>query len=1345
MAGTQHDDGPPRPGRMMRTMAEEAYAPRDPAQAATSKPEAAPERYTLLSWDAFRWEDRREPAASPEEAVIGAGAMGRVLLALDERMGRVVAIKETTGAARGGNAARRFLREARVTGALEHPGIVPVHDIEQRPGGASAYTMRLVRGRSLQQALDAALTLRQRLALLPHVVDLCHAIGFAHSQGIIHRDIKPANVMVGEFGETVLLDWGLARPVRVEPSTGSSTAAQGRANLAASMAPTRTGPGVMGTPATMSPEQARGLQDGVDEASDIWALGAILYRLLTGDFPAGERSAQATVDWLQEGREAVEPVRARCPEAPAELSSVAMRCLRFDKSQRYPSAQEMARDLERYMAGERVVAHRYGVWELTRHVIDRNRPLSVAVALGLVVAVAAGVFWSLARQARIEAEEAQRQRALEQLLLAREALDDDRPLEAEARLRQSLEQRDSLLARALWSRIRATPLLLRSKLETEVTGLAFDPEGRRVAVASASPDLLLLESWTGARQPIAGPGRDLYVVAWSGDGAMLAAGSGGGEVALWSDLDAPPRLLEGHGDIVSTIAFHPGEALLASGSFDGTARLWDLRTGEVLQQLEGHDGPITCVSWAPDGASLATAGADGTVRLWDRSGGEPLHVLEGHEEEVTGLVFLEEGRLLISASYDGSLRGWDPATGEARSSSVDSDARYTILRGSDSLLAAGDWSGRIHAWSPASSPQARQLEGPRAMVFALDVDPTGTRVASGGTDRGVSLWNPSAAGLAGPQGHEGVASAVDLFPDGQRIASGGWDGTVRLWDRASGAQLAVWQAHQDSVTSLRVAPDGERVATGSADRSVRVYDAATGRLLQLLSGHYGAVQSLAYSPDGVWLASAGDAGLVYLWELASGARRTLLDVRGRTAVAFGPRGRLLALGWSDAEGPWLRVQERDSGRALLELNPGGEELVDLAFDAEGERIFALERGGALRGWHIATGEALDASRIEGRGRGLSAAGGYLAAGSTLPDVFLFDAEGERRTLEGHRGPVPALRFDATGSLLATAGADGTVRTWDPTSGRPAWRGTALLPHRGLRHSHEGWSPLGDESMEAPGEPWAKILAERARLATESPSGTLCLQTWDGAVELWAPTGGEPLVRRKLARAQRLVATPESCAVLDEEGAVTVLHPAWAEPLALPGPSLALGSSGSSLLLASPGRLRLYDAEGFESLDVSVPMEEPTAVGGHAGLLLVGDRGGGVLILRGATSEGPSALPLQDTPSSPATVLLEGPAGTVAAGFADGTVGLWDAAEGTPLFSRRIHGAVRWLALHGGALHAMSELGGHTTLALEVLEQERCGLLREVWGAVPVCWEGGVRGCAPPRDHPCAGAPSHPAR
>lgn len=335
-----------------------------------------------------------------EPTEIGRGGIGRVLVAFDQFLQREIAIKEllpdhnssgdkrrSSGSGRSAPVVQRFLREARVTGRLEHPNIVPVYELGRRKDGTLYYTMKLVRGRTLAAVLQAARSLDERLALLPHFLGICNALAYAHSRGVIHRDVKPQNVMVGEFGETVVLDWGLAK-VRGKKDFGRGELKKEWVELSGAHSIEGS---AIGTPAYMSPEQAEGKVDEIDERSDVWSLGAMLYEVLTGKPPYEGVNPFDVIGKLLQNP--ITPVREVTAEAPQELAAIAEKALQRSKGNRYQSAKQFAEDVQAWLSGKRVRAHEYSSWELVRRFGRKNRValsvLGIAAAVLLVFGVVA--------------------------------------------------------------------------------------------------------------------------------------------------------------------------------------------------------------------------------------------------------------------------------------------------------------------------------------------------------------------------------------------------------------------------------------------------------------------------------------------------------------------------------------------------------------------------------------------------------------------------------------------------------------------------------------------------------------------------------------------------------------------------------------------------------------------------------------------------------------------------------------------------------------------------------------------------------------------------------------------
>jgi WD40 repeat protein len=318
---------------------------------------------------------------------IARGGMGRVVEAMDTVLGRTVALKEVLSL--DADTVRRFQRETRITARLEHPAIVPVHDAGVTPDGAPFYVMRKVGGRALEELVAAASDVPKRLALVPHIITAAQAIAHAHERGIVHRDIKPSNILVGDLGETIVIDWGLAKAIGEADDTTGPTA---RVLPPDDDAALKTRAGVVyGTPGFMAPEQLRGRP--VDERCDVYALGATLYHLLARRPPHHHKSADAMMRAAVEGPPV--PLTELVPTVPPELATIVDKALAHDATRRYQNAGSLAEDLQRYLTGQLVGSHQYTTRERLWRFYRRNRTsvtvaavASIAILVGTIVAFA---------------------------------------------------------------------------------------------------------------------------------------------------------------------------------------------------------------------------------------------------------------------------------------------------------------------------------------------------------------------------------------------------------------------------------------------------------------------------------------------------------------------------------------------------------------------------------------------------------------------------------------------------------------------------------------------------------------------------------------------------------------------------------------------------------------------------------------------------------------------------------------------------------------------------------------------------------------------------------------------
>ncbi len=403
-------------------------------QAAVSTELAPPGVTTVRSAANGSYRDSGGPGASPYEGASryrsirshAKGGLGEVFVAIDEELGREVALKEIQERhADSPDSRDRFLLEAEVTGGLEHPGIVPVYGLGRYLDGRPYYAMRFIRGQPFKDAIDAfheaektrrdpgirALELRQ---LLGQFIDVCNALEYAHSRGIIHRDIKPANIMLGAFGETLVVDWGLAKALdRPEERQRSPTELPLLRPLSGGSSETLFG-STIGTPHYMSPEQAAGLLDRLGPSSDIYSLGATLYCLLTGQTPIQERTVKALLDKVQKGD--FPPPRAIDRRVPPALEAVCLKAMALRPEDRYASARALAEDIEHWLADEPVSVYREPWTTRLARWSKRHKTLvTTTSALFLSGVVALAVFTVL-----IQREQARTER---NYLLARSAVD----------------------------------------------------------------------------------------------------------------------------------------------------------------------------------------------------------------------------------------------------------------------------------------------------------------------------------------------------------------------------------------------------------------------------------------------------------------------------------------------------------------------------------------------------------------------------------------------------------------------------------------------------------------------------------------------------------------------------------------------------------------------------------------------------------------------------------------------------------------------------------------------------------------------------------------------------------
>ncbi len=805
------------------------------------------------------------------EGEIARGGLGRILRARDLYLGRPVALKELR--VRMADSEARFAREMRITAQLQHPSIVPILEAGKWAGGEPFYAMKLVEGRSLGEVIGEARTLAERLALLRTVIDVAEAIAYAHSQRIIHRDLKPANVLVGPFGETVVIDWGLAKDLD-EAESPASTVEEPDAHeddmLDASTFHTHSG-AVIGTPAYMPPEQARG--EPVDERADVYALGAILYHVLSGRKPYEGTPRNELVHRV--GSQPPERLADLSPDVPLDLVAIVERAMERAKEDRYRTAGELVAELSRFTTGQLVGAYRYRVGELFSRYVQKNRAVVSVASAGLVSLAVLG----LVSVARISGErDAAHESAVAEARARHQAesrLDDLRLAKAAALLDSDptgtiawLKELDTALPGAATVAIDARDRgvarrILRGHTD-RVWALAVSPDGRLVATASSDGSAKIRRARDGSDVAELVHGDRVTGVEFSADGALLASGGYDGSVRIFHvDDQHIDTIREGDGPI-GAIAISPDGTHVGWLTMNGTVGVVDVANGHARQVGASRLDRTALLLFAPDGRTLVSASHAGTIHVWDLDGGAP-RVLEGHGAEVAAIVISPDGATLYSAGHDGTVRAWSLASGQSTVLAQEVTEMTAIALSPDGRsLAAGDLRGTIRVIR-LDTREERTLSGHDERITSLAFSPDGGSLASGSWDCTARLWKLASNDVGAFRGHDDVVSDVAFSPDGHTLFSSSWDRTVREY-RVRRTRDRVLSGHTVGVHSVDFHPDGRRVASGGHDDAVILWDTETGEH-RVLGHHRDHVYRVRFSPDGTWLASSSDDRTVELWPI----------------------------------------------------------------------------------------------------------------------------------------------------------------------------------------------------------------------------------------------------------------------------------------------------------------------------------------------------------------------------------------------------------------------------------------------------------------------------------------------
>lgn len=1001
--------------------------------------------------------------------LLGQGGMGVVYSARQVSLNREIALKMIRPEeASNPQNVHKFLTEAVVTGRLDHPNIVPVYDVCGTSDGRVFYAMKEVSGTSWARVLREK-TVEQNLRIL---LSACDAVAFAHARKVLHRDLKPENVMLGEFGEVMVMDWGLAYVF------GETARRSMRTRLA-------------GTPAYMAPEMAKGREDMLCPASDIYLLGGILYEIVTGLRPHTGKDIYACIAAAAANQ--IQPT-----DCKGELLDVARKALATDPINRYLSVKDFQQAIRDYLSHSESLtialdceARLAKLSQTEEHALYRE---ATEIIAGFQQAIRLWAHNAPAMNGLRDARQALAEIAIRRgdLELARSEVtaaeeesrrfgmfDKDRDVIAalQRRLRRAMAERRSrrrlLVASVSVAVLAGLAALLITAQAYVVTRKGKERaesaerkamEDRDRAVAAETEITRQHETLKKAFSKIE---QDNYYSSITvAERRLRESQSGRAEDLLWSTEPTLRgwewgalvslsrhafRVLPSEASAPQAVSFSPdGEEALAVG-LDSRVRVWKIATGRLRTTLDTEPAPVVAAVFAADNRRILTCARDGALQAWDRDTGDKLssRTMRSINTSVTALAFSPTGKYLLAAG-NRQVDIWTTEDGKSVVTVPLPDVNEAVSLvalcpdAQTFLIQTMDEAPSLRSIRDGHVVRLLRLENLTSPLVGAVFTADGRRLL--GTSRGMAavLWDVETGEILQQlSGHEDSVLCAAIRPDGRQALTGSNDRTLRFWDIQAGDALASLSAHTGGVGFISFSQDGRQMATASDDGTMKIWNVARGSVALSIPGHEGGAVGAAFLSDGKRVLTADRSGTLRLWQISDGSLLMRVGSHGEPITSFAavPSAERAVTAGNTSVRTWDLKKLLPLATLKMDRNAGRH----VCLSPDGTRFAAVDFNATV--WNTVTGEKV--ARFSGSGSAMNdvefSPDGTRLITADRRGIQVWDVAAGRCLFAPGNGPVNCLAITPDGSRLVT-GERGRLTVWDLAGGVELVR---------LR-AHQGW-------------------------------------------------------------------------------------------------------------------------------------------------------------------------------------------------------------------------------------------------------------------------------------------------